>query len=169
MTVQPTPIPPRTGLDAPGEFPAAEPVETLRDYYRQMALIREFELRAAQMYQRAKIGGYCHLNLGEEATVVGLMAALQPRDYLFATYRDHGYALARGLEPGRVMAELFGKAAGVSGGRGALDASVQPHAGPTRGIRHRRRPDPAGNRCGACTHLPRKPRSRRGGGDVCPW
>jgi pyruvate dehydrogenase E1 component alpha subunit len=118
MTFQPTPIPPRTGLDAPGGFPAAEPVETLRDYYRQMALIREFELRAAQMYQRAKIGGYCHLNLGEEATVVGLMAALQPRDYLFATYRDHGYALARGLEPGRVMAELFGKAAGVSGGRG---------------------------------------------------
>ncbi len=97
---------------------ADEPAETLRDYYRQMALIRVFELRAAQMYQRAKIGGYCHLNLGEEATVVGLMAALQPRDYLFTTYRDHGYALARGLEPGRVMAELFGKATGVSGGRG---------------------------------------------------
>ena len=70
------------------------------------------------MYQRAKIGGYCHLNLGEEATVVGLMAALESRDYLFTTYRDHGYALARGLGPGRVMAELFGKATGVSGGRG---------------------------------------------------
>jgi pyruvate dehydrogenase E1 component alpha subunit len=83
-----------------------------------MALIRAFELRAAQMYQRAKIGGYCHLNLGEEATVVGLMAALEARDYLFTTYRDHGYALARGLEPGRVMAELFGKSTGVTGGRG---------------------------------------------------
>ena len=118
MTVQPTPIDPRTGPDAPGEFPAAEPAETLRDYYQQMALIRAFELRAAEMYQRAKIGGYCHLNLGEEATVVGLMAALESRDYLFTTYRDHGYALARGLEPGRVMAELFGKATGVSGGRG---------------------------------------------------
>ncbi len=96
----------------------AEPVEVLRDYYRQMALIRAFEMRAGQMYQQAKIGGYCHLNLGEEATVVGLMAALETRDYLFTTYREHGYALCRGLEPGPVMAELFGKVTGVSGGRG---------------------------------------------------
>ena len=83
-----------------------------------MVLIREFELRASEMYTRAKIGGYCHLNVGEEATVVGLMAALELRDYLFNTYRDHGYALARGVEPGRVMAELFGKTTGVSGGWG---------------------------------------------------
>ena len=99
-------------------FPGAEPPEVVRDYYAQMALIRAFELRAAEMYQRAKIGGYCHLNLGEEATVVGLMAALEERDYLFTTYREHGYALARGLEPARVMAELFGKTTGVSGGWG---------------------------------------------------
>jgi pyruvate dehydrogenase E1 component alpha subunit len=99
-------------------LPGDEPPDVLRGYYRQMALIRAFELRAAEMYTRAKIGGYCHLNLGEEATVVGLMAALEPRDYLFTTYREHGYALARGLEPGRVMAELFGKTTGVSGGRG---------------------------------------------------
>jgi pyruvate dehydrogenase E1 component alpha subunit len=99
-------------------FPGAEPADVLRDYYAQMALIRAFELRAAEMYQRAKIGGYCHLNLGEEATVVGLMAALEERDYLFTTYREHGYALARGLEPARVMAELFGKTTGVSGGWG---------------------------------------------------
>jgi pyruvate dehydrogenase E1 component alpha subunit len=92
--------------------------EVLRVYYRQMALIRAFELRAGEMYQRARIGGYCHLNLGEEATVVGLMAALEPRDYLFTTYREHGYALARGIDPGRVMAELFGKTTGVSGGWG---------------------------------------------------
>jgi pyruvate dehydrogenase E1 component alpha subunit len=83
-----------------------------------MVLIRSFELRTAEMYAKARIGGYCHLNLGEEATVVGLMAALQPHDYLFTTYREHGYALARGLDAGRVMAELFGKATGVSGGRG---------------------------------------------------
>ncbi len=95
-----------------------DPGPTWGEYYRQMSLIRAFELRAAEMYQRAKIGGYCHLNLGEEATVVGLMAALEPRDYLFTTYREHGYALARGLEPGPVMAELFGKTTGVSGGRG---------------------------------------------------
>lgn len=118
MTVQPTPVNPRTGPDAPAVFRNHEPVEALRDYYRQMVLIRAFELRAAEMYQRAKIGGYCHLNLGEEATVVGLTGALEPRDYLFTTYRDHGYALARGLAPGRVMAELFGRATGVSGGRG---------------------------------------------------
>jgi pyruvate dehydrogenase E1 component alpha subunit len=94
-----------------------------------MTLVRAFELRAAEMYTRAKIGGYCHLNLGEEATVVGLMAALGPQDYLFTSYREHGYALARGLDPGRVMAELFGKAAGVSGGWGGsmhlFDASAR--------------------------------------------
>lgn len=93
-----------------------------------MALIRAFEMRAGEMYQRAKIGGYCHLNLGEEATVVGLMAALAERDYLFTTYREHGYALARGIDPGRVMAELFGKTTGVSGGWGGsmhlFDAKV---------------------------------------------
>lgn len=96
----------------------AEPPETLRGYYEQMALIRAFELRAAEMYTRAKIGGYCHLNLGEEPAVVGLMAALKRRDYLFATYRDHGYALARGIGAGPVMAELFGKTTGVSSGWG---------------------------------------------------
>ncbi len=70
------------------------------------------------MYQRAKIGGYCHLNLGEEATCVGIGLALRPTDYLFTNYREHGYALARGIEPGRVMAELFGREDGVSRGRG---------------------------------------------------
>ncbi len=92
--------------------------ERLSGYYREMALIREFELRAGEMYTRAKIGGYCHLNLGEEPTVVGLMAALRPTDYVFTNYREHGYALARGMEPGRVMAELFGRVDGVSSGRG---------------------------------------------------
>jgi pyruvate dehydrogenase E1 component alpha subunit len=117
MMVQPSPLDPAGAQRSAGSL-GDESAETLRDYYSQMALIRAFELRAAEMYQRAKIGGYCHLNLGEEATVVGLMAALEPRDYLFTTYREHGYALARGLEPGRIMAELFGKVTGVSGGRG---------------------------------------------------
>ena len=101
------------GPDLAGEDPAV-----LREYYRQMTLVRAFELRAAEMYTRARIGGYCHLNLGEEATVVGLTAALREEDYLFATYREHGYALARGADPGRVMAELFGRVDGLSGGRG---------------------------------------------------
>jgi pyruvate dehydrogenase E1 component alpha subunit len=100
-----------------GGWDAEEP-DTLRRYYRQMFLIRRFEERCVEMYHRAKIGGYCHLNLGEEATVVGVIAGSQPRDYLFTNYREHGYALAKGMLPGPVMAELFGKSTGVSGGWG---------------------------------------------------
>src|SRR5712692_2640057 len=92
--------------------------QTLRDLYKMMLRIRRFEEKAEEMYTRAKIGGYCHFNIGEEATVVGTIAALQQGDYLFASYRDHGVALARGSEPGRVMAELFGKEDGVAHGRG---------------------------------------------------
>jgi pyruvate dehydrogenase E1 component alpha subunit len=98
--------------------PSGDSDQMLRTYYEQMSLVRAFELRASEMYARARIGGYCHLNLGEEATVVGLMAALEPRDYLFTTYRDHGYAIVRGMSPDAVMAELFGKSTGVVGGRG---------------------------------------------------
>jgi len=97
--------------------PAAD-AETLVAYYRQMLLVRRFEERAGRAYTEAKIGGYCHLNLGEEATVVGLMAALRPSDYLFTNYREHGYALAKGIEAPRVMAELYGRSTGVSKGWG---------------------------------------------------
>ena len=83
-----------------------------------MLLVRRFEEKSAEMYSKARIGGYCHLNLGEEATCVGLAAGMQPNDYLFTNYREHGYALARGIEPERVMAELFGRETGVSHGRG---------------------------------------------------
>jgi pyruvate dehydrogenase E1 component alpha subunit len=92
--------------------------DELKHYYAQMLLIRRFEERTGEMYVKAKIGGYCHLNLGEEATIVGLMAALTPDDYIFTNYREHGYILARGVAPGPIMAELFGKETGVSGGRG---------------------------------------------------
>lgn len=95
-----------------------ESAEQLRSYYHQMLLIRRFEERAGEMYTKAKIGGYCHLNLGEEATVVGLMSALESDDYIFTNYREHGYILARGVEPKLVMAELYGKETGVSQGRG---------------------------------------------------
>ena len=101
----------------PGPF-AGESPELLRDYFAQMTLIRRFEERAAQGYTQAKIGGYCHLNLGEEATVVGLMSALRKTDYLFTNYREHGYAIAKGIEPGRVMAELYGRTTGTSKGWG---------------------------------------------------
>jgi pyruvate dehydrogenase E1 component subunit alpha len=100
-----------------GRF-AGESPELLQDYFREMTLIRRFEERAAQGYTQAKIGGYCHLNLGEEATVVGLMRSLHPSDLLFTNYREHGYAIAKGIEPGRVMAELYGRTTGTSKGWG---------------------------------------------------
>jgi pyruvate dehydrogenase E1 component alpha subunit len=84
----------------------------------QMQVIRHFEERAAEQYTKARIGGYIHLNVGEEATVVGSVAALRPTDYLIGSYRTHGHALARGTDPNAVMAELFGREAGTSKGRG---------------------------------------------------
>jgi pyruvate dehydrogenase E1 component alpha subunit len=83
-----------------------------------MLLVRRFEERAARAYTEALIGGYCHLNLGEEAAVVGLMSALRPADYLFTNYREHGYAIMRGIDPNKVMAELYGRVDGVSKGWG---------------------------------------------------
>ncbi|HET6370009.1 MAG TPA: pyruvate dehydrogenase (acetyl-transferring) E1 component subunit alpha, partial [Nitrospiria bacterium] len=74
--------------------------------------------KAAEMYALGKIGGFCHLYIGEEAVAVGAIAATRPEDYIITTYRDHGHALARGCDPKRVMAELFGKATGVSKGKG---------------------------------------------------
>lgn len=89
-----------------------------RELLRQMMLIRRFEEEAGRQYQRAKAGGFLHLAIGEEATIVGTCGAMRPDDYLIGTYRTHGHALARGTEPGRVMAELFGRVDGTSGGRG---------------------------------------------------
>ena len=86
--------------------------------HREMQLIRRFEERAQEQYTKAKIGGYCHLNIGEEATVVGGITALKPNDWIFTSYREHGHAIARGVDPKAVMAELFGKETGTSHGRG---------------------------------------------------
>jgi dihydrolipoamide dehydrogenase len=86
--------------------------------HREMQLIRRFEERAQEQYTKAKIGGYCHLNIGEEATVVGGIHALKLTDYIFTSYREHGHAIARGIDPKAVMAELFGKETGTSHGRG---------------------------------------------------
>ncbi|MEO8745580.1 MAG: dihydrolipoyl dehydrogenase [Candidatus Dormiibacterota bacterium] len=86
--------------------------------HRLMQLIRRFEERTQEQYTKAKIGGYCHLNIGEEATVVGGILALKMNDYIFTSYREHGHAIARGIDPKAVMAELFGKETGTSHGRG---------------------------------------------------
>jgi pyruvate dehydrogenase E1 component alpha subunit len=90
----------------------------LLEWYRQMYLIRRFEEAAAEMYALGKIGGFLHLYIGEEAVAVGACAALQPQDHLLTHYRDHGYAIARGCDPGAVMAELFGRSTGVTRGMG---------------------------------------------------
>jgi pyruvate dehydrogenase E1 component alpha subunit len=92
--------------------------EVCRELLRTMILIRRFEEEAGRQYQRAKAGGFLHLAIGEEATIVGTVSAMRDDDYLIGTYRTHGHAIARGTEPKRVMAELFGRVDGTSGGRG---------------------------------------------------
>src|SRR4051794_975915 len=89
-----------------------------REWLESMVLIRRFEERAGEMYAKAKVGGFLHLAIGEEATIVGCARALRDQDYLISTYRSHGHALARGADPDHVMAELFGRETGVSHGRG---------------------------------------------------
>ena len=102
----------------------AKPVQTygeklLEKLYKDMVLIRRFEELAGQMYGLRKIGGFCHLYIGQEAVAVGSIAALDlEKDYVVTAYRDHGHALACGIEPNAVMAELFGKETGCSGGKG---------------------------------------------------
>ncbi len=86
--------------------------------YRQMLLIRRFEERCAQIYVEGKIGGFLHLYIGQEAVGVGAMSLLRADDYFITSYRDHGYALARGTDPRLLMAELWGKATGISRGKG---------------------------------------------------
>jgi pyruvate dehydrogenase E1 component alpha subunit len=89
-----------------------------REWLETMVLIRRFEERAGEMYAKARVGGFLHLAIGEEATIVGAARALRDDDYLISTYRSHGHALARGTTPDAVMAELFGKVDGCCKGRG---------------------------------------------------
>jgi len=86
--------------------------------YKQMLLIRRFEERCAQLYVEGKIGGFLHLYIGQEAVGVGAMSLLRPDDYLITSYRDHGYALARGTDPRPLLAELCGKVSGISRAKG---------------------------------------------------
>ena len=97
----------------------------------QMLLIRRFEEKAAELYTKAKIRGFLHLYIGEEATAVGIMQALTDNDTVLSTYREHGHALARGIDPDVIMAEMYGKIEGCSRGRGGsmhlFDASKKFH------------------------------------------
>jgi pyruvate dehydrogenase E1 component alpha subunit len=101
-------------------MPAREKDATfLKKLLTDMLLIRRFEEKAAQMYGLQKIGGFCHLYIGQEAIAVGAVAAIDlSRDYVVTAYRDHGHALACGMSPDAVMAELFGRATGCSRGKG---------------------------------------------------
>ena len=101
---------PRTGGTQRGD--------ELRKYLRQMLLIRRFEEKAGEAYSLGKIGGFCHLYIGQEAVGVGSIASLRADDYLISAYREHGQALARGMTARSVMAELFGKVTGCSRGKG---------------------------------------------------
>lgn len=92
--------------------------DDLFSLYRQMLLIRRFEEKSAEMYALAKIAGFLHLYIGEEAIAVGTMTALRPDDYALSAYRDHGHCLAKGSDPNAVMAELFGKVTGLCKGKG---------------------------------------------------
>jgi pyruvate dehydrogenase E1 component alpha subunit len=90
----------------------------LKKFYSDMLLIRRFEEKAGQLYGMGLIGGFCHLYIGEEAVVVGMQADLAPGDQVITAYRDHGHMLACGMDPKGVMAELTGRAAGYSKGKG---------------------------------------------------
>jgi pyruvate dehydrogenase E1 component alpha subunit len=92
--------------------------EELTELYRQMLLIRRFEEKSAEAYVAGKIGGFCHLYIGQEAVGVGAISAIRKDDYVLASYREHGLALAKGMTSRSIMAELFGKATGCSKGKG---------------------------------------------------
>jgi pyruvate dehydrogenase E1 component alpha subunit len=104
--------------DGEGKPAALPEPDAAREWLETMDLIRRFEERAGEMYAKAKVGGFLHLAIGEEATIVGAARALRDTDYLISTYRSHGYALVRGTHPNAVMAELFGKVDGCCKGRG---------------------------------------------------
>lgn len=90
----------------------------LKDLLEKMLLVRRFEEKSAELYTLGKIGGFCHLYIGQEAVGVGAISTLLPEDYILVSYREHGHALARGVDPGEIMAELYGKQSGVSKGKG---------------------------------------------------
>jgi pyruvate dehydrogenase E1 component alpha subunit len=119
VTTRPS-ISPRSAAKVPAAARPSDqlPAQTLVKWLRDMYLIREFENRTGQAYQQAKIGGFCHLYTGQEATAVGTINAINHDDPIVTAYRDHGHALARGMDPGVCMAEMFGKATGCAKGKG---------------------------------------------------
>src|SRR5262249_59259112 len=103
---------------APKSGQINEDRETLIQLLRQMVLIRRFEEKCAESYSLGKIGGFCHLYIGQEAVGVGAISALREDDYVLTSYPEHGQAIAKGISPYAIMAELYGKAGGCSDGKG---------------------------------------------------
>ena len=103
--------------------------QLLKDILEKMLLVRRFEEKSAEMYTLGKIGGFCHLYIGQEAVAVGAISALEPQDAVLCSYREHGHALARGMDPGPIMAELFGKRTGCSKGKGGSMHIFDPRVG----------------------------------------
>jgi pyruvate dehydrogenase E1 component alpha subunit len=112
VTPAATPSPGSNGADAPDQ------ARLRKELLRSMLIQRRFEERSAEAYALGKIGGFCHLYIGQEAISAGSMSVLRPDDYVITSYRDHGLAIARGINPRNVMAELFGRQDGCSGGKG---------------------------------------------------
>jgi pyruvate dehydrogenase E1 component alpha subunit len=110
-----TPTQPRPTAEQRIELPDGA---TIRGWLRDMLLIREFEVRTMQAYQNKMIGGFCHIYIGQEAVAVGTTAALRPDDPIITAYRDHGHALARGMDPKHCMAEMYGRIGGCAKGKG---------------------------------------------------
>jgi pyruvate dehydrogenase E1 component alpha subunit len=107
----------RAAKPKPTQSPGADK-DLLLSLYRTMLLIRRFEERAGQLYGMGLIGGFCHLYIGQEAVAVGVQSVKGPKDQIITGYRDHGHMLAAGMDPKAVMAELTGRAAGASKGKG---------------------------------------------------
>lgn len=101
----------------------------LLDFYRGMLVLREFELKVQELYRAGSLPGFVHLYLGEEAVAVGVCSNLEPKDLIFSTHRGHGHALAKGVPARDVMAELWGKTTGSSGGRGGSMHLYAPEYG----------------------------------------
>src|SRR5216117_3731682 len=110
--------PPNESNEAARNSAFGEDRDTLLKLYYQMLLIRRFEEKCAESYSLGKIGGFCHLYIGQEAVGVGAISALRADDYVLTSYREHGQAIAKGISPEAVMAELYGKAGGCSHGKG---------------------------------------------------
>lgn len=104
-------------------------VKLVLKLYREMLELREFELKVQELYRAAKLPGFVHLYVGEEAVAVGVSAHLRKEDLVFSTHRGHGHALAKGVTGREVMAELWGKVTGCSGGRGGSMHMYAPEYG----------------------------------------